>query len=190
MSQGAALNCGSLCPAIISGQHFSGRSGGDFSLVATTDGFGWVNNLNGDELTSGAADEMGLYNIVEHAGQIPSGAGQKPGADPRLLFGSRGLKCDGHPENIRATLASTASNLPPSQYSNVPLSATAVATPGNRGNRFLTINGPAIPSMFGNMFTLSITVSSFTSISIDWTINTIKHPQAVVSGTQVAECSN
>jgi hypothetical protein len=145
---------------------------------------------NGIELSNAAiAEILGLDNDVLEPPFPRRPPGTTPGADPRLVFGSRGLTCDGRPENLHATLASTGSVSPPSQYSNVPLTATVVPTPGYAGNKSLTLNGSPIRSMFGNIFTQSITVSSFTTISVNWSVSTIKNPHVVVAATQVAECN-
>ncbi len=58
LSSGVALNCGSLCGAITTGKQFSGNFGGSFSLVAADSRLTWVNNLNRQELSPGAAAEV------------------------------------------------------------------------------------------------------------------------------------
>jgi len=184
LGMGAAVNIGNISRTGFN----TGADGNAYAYTITATDLGVGYDYFG--LGYGKARfELGLPTDLAVVGRKPNPTGPNtPGPYPRLLFGTRGLRCDGKPENIVATLASTNSNAPPSQYANSFLRASASPTPGYAGNKSLTLNGSPVTSQFGNQFIQSISVSSFTTISVDWTISTIKHPSIVVSETQVAEC--
>jgi|SRR5579863_2477335 len=62
-SSGLGSQAATQCPnndCSVFTRTYSGNSGGNFSLLAGVNGLTWINNNNGDELTSSAASEVGL----------------------------------------------------------------------------------------------------------------------------------
>jgi RHS repeat-associated protein len=150
---------------------------------------------NGEELDN-PPTEVGLgflssiydYSLLaEKRKPSPTGS-EGRGTRPRLLFRSI-LKCDGSVESVVATVASNDSNLGP-DLGGAYLRASTKLTPGFRGNTGVQLIGNPFSSGFtgSNQFTQNLSVSSFTTVSLDWTITKIVRHEAFVSDTQVIEC--
>ncbi len=78
----SVLACGSFCGAVGYGRSYSGSGGGngDYSLIAGVNGWTWLNDLNGEELSPESAAEIGLpgtlgFDLGSGFGQGAGGAG-------------------------------------------------------------------------------------------------------------------